>query len=139
MLRLFQLCDSRYAAMCSFSKGIRQRVLLASALLHSPDLLVLDEPFSGLDVNAGILFRTLLRMFVRGGRMILFSSHRLDIVEQICSRVVILKSGRIVAQDDVATLRQTLSSPSLEDVFARVTAQEDYSAIAQMILDVACA
>jgi ABC-2 type transport system ATP-binding protein len=71
--------------------------------------------------------------------MILFSSHRLDIVEQICSRVVILKSGRIVAQDDVATLRQTLSSPSLEQVFARVTSQEDYSTIARTILDVACA
>lgn len=137
LLRLFQLHDSRYLAMSSFSKGMRQRVLLAAALMHSPDLLVLDEPFSGLDVNAGILFRTLLRLFARDGKMILFSSHRLDVVEQICSRVVILSRGRVVAQDEVSNLRQALSAPSLEDVFARVTAQDDYSQVAAAILDVA--
>jgi ABC-2 type transport system ATP-binding protein len=137
LLRLFQLWDSRYNAMSSFSKGMRQRVLLAAALMHAPDLLVLDEPFSGLDVNASVLFRTLLRMFAHDGGMILFSSHRLDVVEQICSRVVILKSGRIVAEDEVSRLRQTLAAPSLEDVFARVTSQEDYSETAGAILDVA--
>ena len=87
--------------MSAYSKGMRQRVLLAAALLHDPDLLVLDEPFSGLDVNAGLLFRTLLRLFVRDGGMILFSSHRFDIVERVCSRVVILHSGRIVAEASI--------------------------------------
>lgn len=137
LLRLFQLHDSRYLAMASFSKGMRQRVLLAAALMHSPDLLVLDEPFSGLDVNASLLFRTLLRLFVRDGRMILFSSHRLDVVEQICSRVVILRCGRIVAEDQVSGLRAALAAPSLEDVFARVTQQEDYTETASQILAVA--
>lgn len=136
LLRLFQLWDARYQSMSSFSKGMRQRVLLAAALIHAPDLLVLDEPFSGLDVNAAILFRTLLKLFVRDGRMILFSSHRLDVVEQICSRVVILRSGKIVAQDEVGKLRDTLAAPSLEDVFAKVTAQDDYSSVAESILEV---
>ena len=139
LLNLFQLWDSRYAAMSSFSKGMRQRVLLAAALMHGPDLLVLDEPFSGLDVNAALLFRTLLRLFARLGRMILFSSHRLDVVEQICSRVVILRGGRIVADDRVEHLRQSLAEPSLEDVFARVTLQTDYSQLASRILEVALA
>jgi len=137
LLHLFQLGNHRYSAMSSFSKGMRQRVMLAAALIHGPDLLVLDEPFSGLDVNAGLLFRTLLRLFVREGRMILFSSHRLDVVEQICSRVVILREGRVVAGDRVDRLREALAMPSLEDVFATVTQQADYSGLASKILDVA--
>jgi len=136
LLQLFGLWDSRYTTMSAFSKGMRQRVLLSAALLHDPDLLVLDEPFSGLDVNASLLFRTLLRMFVRDGKMILFSSHRLDVVERVCSRVVILHLGKIVAQDSVAGLRDSLASGSLEDVFAQVTQQEDYTAVAEEILTV---
>jgi ABC-2 type transport system ATP-binding protein len=134
LLRLFDLWDSRYQAMSSFSKGMRQRVLLCAALLHDPDLLVLDEPFSGLDVNAGLLFRTLLRLFVEQGKMVLFSSHRLDVVEQICSRVVILHAGRAVAQDHVSRLRESLSSTSLEQVFARLTQQDDFTEVAGAIL-----
>ena len=83
--------------MAAFSKGMRQRVLLAAALLHNPDLLVLDEPFAGLDVNAGLLFRALLGMLAADGHMILFSTHRFDMVEKLCSRVVILSSGRMTS------------------------------------------
>lgn len=136
MLRLFGLWDSRYASMSTFSKGMRQRVLLSAALLHDPQLLVLDEPFSGLDVSAGLLFRTLLRLFVRDGRLVLFSSHRLDVVEQLCSRVVILHGGRVVAEDRVADLRASRTSNALEEVFARVTCQEDYASVAERILEV---
>jgi ABC-2 type transport system ATP-binding protein len=134
LLRLFDLWDSRYNVMSAYSKGMRQRVLLSAALLHDPEFLVLDEPFSGLDVNAGILFRTLLRMFVKDGGMILFSSHRLDIVERVCSRVIILHNGRIVAQHSVANFRESSAGRSLEDVFAQVTQQDDYSTVAEKIL-----
>ena len=136
LLQLFGLWDSRYAAMSAFSKGMRQRVLLSAALLHNPALLVLDEPFSGLDVNAGLLFRTLLRLFVRDGQMILFSSHRLDVVEQICSRVMILHAGRVVAEDRIHLSRESPGMSSLENVFARVTDQEDYTGVAREILQV---
>src|SRR6478672_2440737 len=135
LLRLLLLWDSRYSTMASYSKGMRQRVLLAAALIHNPDLLVLDEPFSGLDVTAGLLFRTLLRLFVAGNRMVLFSTHRFDMVEQLCSRVVILSEGRIVAAHDVAALRVT-GSPSLEDIFVRATHQTDFTPLARRILDV---
>jgi ABC-2 type transport system ATP-binding protein len=114
---------------------MRQRVLLAAALLHNPDLLVLDEPFSGLDVTAGLLFRTLLRLFVAGDRMVLFSTHRFDMVEQLCSRVVILSGGRIVAEHDVASFRLE-DAPSLEELFVRVTRQDDFTPMARQILDV---
>jgi ABC-2 type transport system ATP-binding protein len=136
LLRLFSLIDSRYGAMSTFSKGMRQRVLLAAALMHNPDLLVLDEPFSGLDVGAALLFRTLLQRFVQDGKMVLFSSHRFDVVEKVCSRVVILHEGRVAAAGTVAELRKPGAVPSLEDVFAQVTRQEDYIEVAEQILRV---
>jgi ABC-2 type transport system ATP-binding protein len=134
LLRLFQLQDSRYTTMAAFSKGMRQRVILAAALMHNPELLVLDEPFAGLDVNAGLLFRALLSLLAADGRMILFSTHRFDMVEKLCSRVVILSSGRIVAEQDVAAFGTT-GMPSLEDTFSRVTQQGDFRPLAREIVD----
>lgn len=133
LLRLFGLHDARYAPMSTFSKGMRQRVLLAAALLHDPELLVLDEPFSGLDVSADLLFRTFLQALAAEGRMILFSSHRLDVVEKVCERVVILHKGQVVADDRVAALR-SVHTPTLEEVFAEVTRQEDYRDTAAQIV-----
>jgi ABC-2 type transport system ATP-binding protein len=135
LLRLFLLYDSRYSTMAAYSKGMRQRVLLAAALLHNPDLLVLDEPFSGLDVNASLLFRALLTMFAAEGRMILFSTHRFDMVEKLCSRAVILSKGRVVAEHRVSEDRQS-DSATLEDLFVRVTEQDDFRPVAKQILDV---
>jgi ABC-2 type transport system ATP-binding protein len=134
LLMLFQLHDSRYSTMAAYSKGMRQRVLLAAALMHNPDLLVLDEPFSGLDVNAGLLFRSLLGMLAAGGRMILFSTHRFDMVEKLCSRVVILSSGRLVAEQAILPSTDTGGS-SLEDTFVRVTRQPDFTPVAREIVD----
>jgi ABC-2 type transport system ATP-binding protein len=134
LLTLFQLHDSRYRTMNAYSKGMRQRVLLAAALLHNPDLLVLDEPFSGLDVNAGLLFRTLLLLLAAQGRMVLFSTHRFDMVEKLCSRVVILSAGRLVAEQRVSEMDRR-GAGSLEDIFVRVTEQPDFTPVAQQILD----
>jgi ABC-2 type transport system ATP-binding protein len=135
LLRLFLLWDSRYSTMAAYSKGMRQRVLLAAALLHNPDLLVLDEPFSGLDVNASLLFRALLGMFAAEGRMILFSTHRFDMVTKVCTRAVILAAGRIAAEHRVSVER-TGDSDSLEALFVRATRQADCEPIARQILDV---
>lgn len=134
LLRLFQLHDSRYRTMNAYSKGMRQRVLLAAALLHNPDLLVLDEPFSGLDVNAGLLFRALLAQLASRGRMILFSTHRFDMVERLCSRVVILSSGKLVAERRLQEL-DSATGATLEDLFVRVTDPPDFAPVAREILD----
>jgi ABC-2 type transport system ATP-binding protein len=134
LLKLLVLWDSRYATMAAYSKGMRQRVLLAAALMHNPDLLVLDEPFSGLDVTASLLFRTLLRMFAAGDRMVLFSTHRFDMVEKLCSRVVILSRGRVAAEHDMEEFRSQ-QSRSLEEVFVQTTGQDDFTPVAQQILD----
>jgi ABC-2 type transport system ATP-binding protein len=135
LLTLLLLWDSRYATMAAYSKGMRQRVLFAAALMHNPDLLVLDEPFSGLDVTASLLFRTLLHMFAAGDRMVLFSTHRFDMVEKVCTRAVILSKGRLVAEHVVSASRQG-DSASLERLFHRVTDQQDFSPIAREILAV---
>jgi ABC-2 type transport system ATP-binding protein len=135
LLKLFLLWDARYSTMTAFSKGMRQRVLLAAALLHNPDLLVLDEPFSGLDVNASLLFQSLITMFAAQGRMILFSTHRFDMVEKVCTRALILSRGRLVAEHMVSASRNG-DSASLESLFHRVTGQQDFSPVARDILSV---
>jgi ABC-2 type transport system ATP-binding protein len=134
LLRLLQLHDSRHKSMTAFSKGMRQRVLVAAALLHNPRLLVLDEPFSGLDVNAGLLLRTLLQLLAREGRMIFFSTHRFDMVEKLCSRVIVLSSGRIALERRVADFASE-GPDSLEAAFVRATHQPDFEPLAREVLD----
>jgi ABC-2 type transport system ATP-binding protein len=134
LLSLFELYDSRYKSMTAFSKGMRQRVLVSAALLHNPDLIVLDEPFSGLDVSAGLLLRTLLRLLADQGRMIFFSTHRFDMVEKLCSRVVILSAGRVAIERRVEDFERS-GAGSLEDTFVRVTQQADYEPLALKILE----
>jgi ABC-2 type transport system ATP-binding protein len=124
MLRLFSLWEDRHTPLASYSKGMRQKILLSAALLGNPELLILDEPFSGLDVNTAIMLRTLIRALSEQGKMIFYSSHVLEVVEKVCSSVVILRKGRVVAHDRVERLRGLLSQPSLEAVFTQLTEQE---------------
>src|SRR5215469_1460288 len=136
MLDLFGLTDFRDTQMSSYSKGMRQKVLLSAALLHDPDVLILDEPFSGLDVAAALVFRTLLQALAAEGKMILYSSHVLEVVEKVCSEVLILHRSRVVANDSVARLRDLRSSSSLEDVFSQLVMHEDASAVASQMIAV---
>jgi ABC-2 type transport system ATP-binding protein len=136
ILDLFGLADFRDTQMSSYSKGMRQKVLLSAALLHDPQVLVLDEPFSGLDVTAALVFRSLLQALANEGKMILYSSHVLEVVEKVCSEVVILHRGRVLAHDSVARLRDLRSSASLEDVFAQLVMQEDAGAVASQMIAV---
>ena len=125
MLRLFSLWEDRYSPLSSYSKGMRQKILISAALLHDPDLLILDEPFSGLDVNTALMLRTLLGALAADGKMILYSSHVLEVVEKVCSSVLILRKGKVVAYDAVERLRGLMQQPSLEGIFAQLTDQED--------------
>ena len=135
LLRLLDLEHAAHGVMTSFSKGMRQRVLVAAALLHDPDLLILDEPFSGLDVSASLLLRALLQALAERGKMILLSSHQMQLVETLCARVVILHKGQIVAAGTPRELESARKSQSLEEVFALVTEQEDYRARVNALLD----
>jgi ABC-2 type transport system ATP-binding protein len=134
MLRLFFLWEDRHVLLSSYSKGMRQKILLSAALLHDPELLILDEPFSGLDVNTALVLRSLIRALSDEGKMILYSSHVLEVVEKVCTSVLILRKGTAVAHDRIEHLRDLLSQPSLEAVFTQLTQQEDPGAVVSGII-----
>ena len=134
LLRAFSLYEDRYVAISSYSKGMRQKVLLAAALLHNPDIILLDEPFSGLDVASALVMRNLIQELARRGKVILFSSHELDVVERVCSRVVILHKGRIVASDSIERLRTLMALPTLEEIFAQLAIELDPAAVTGQIV-----
>ena len=136
LLRLIGLWDDRYGKIASYSKGMRQKILLLSALIHNPELLILDEPFSGLDANSAMVLRSMLNTLAQRHKGILYSSHVLEVVEKVCNDVVILRGGQVVAHDSVANLRGLISQSSLEGVFAQLTNQDDMDQVAGRILDV---
>ena len=134
-LKLFSLANDEHVPLSSYSKGMRQKILLAAALLHNPDVLILDEPFSGLDATSALVLRALLRVLARRGKIILYSSHVLEVVEKVCSEVLILHKGEVVAYDSIGRLRELMSQPSLEGVFAQLTEVEDSETVADQILE----
>jgi len=136
LLRLFRLHDDRDCPVAAYSKGMRQKILLAAALVHNPELLILDEPLSGLDVNSALVLRDLMQGLAAQGRMILYSSHVLDVLEKVCSRVLVLSKGRVAAYDTIEHLRETLHESSLEGVFGQLTNELDHRAVAGSILEV---
>ena len=135
LLRLLSLHPDRHAAISAYSKGMRQKVLLSAALLHNPDLLLLDEPFSGLDVGTGLVLRSLIQELAARGKVVLFSSHELETVERVCSHVVILHRGKIVADDSIERLRTLMSEQTLEGIFQQLAVEQDTSAISREIAD----
>ena len=137
MLDLFGLSEAADQDISAYSKGMKQKVLVSAALLHDPDILILDEPESGLDVGTALTLRHLIRGLAERGKAVLYSSHVLEAVEKVCSRVIVLHRGRVVADDSVAHLRQLMSHTSLEEVFSELAIQIDPAAVARDILDVA--
>lgn len=129
MLNLFSLWEDRHSPLSSYSKGMRQKILVSAALLDNPQLLILNEPFSGLDVNTSLVLRALLKALAGEGKMILYSSHVLEVVEKVCSSVLILRKGKVVAYDAVERLRDLMQQPSLEGIFSQLTQQEDPSRV----------
>jgi ABC-2 type transport system ATP-binding protein len=135
LLRAFALYDDRHAGICSYSKGMRQKVLLSAALMHNPRLILLDEPFSGLDVGSALVLRSLIQELASRGKVVLFSSHELETVERVCSRVAILHRGRIVADDSIDNLRTLMSAPTLEDIFSQLAVEQNTAAMSREIAD----
>jgi ABC-2 type transport system ATP-binding protein len=135
LLRLFSLYEDRDVQIASYSKGMRQKVLLSAALMHNPDLILLDEPFSGLDVGSALILRSLIKELARRGKVVLFSSHELETVERICSHVVILHHGKVVADDSIERLRTLMEVPSLEGIFSQLAVEHDTDAVSREIAD----
>jgi len=135
-LRLFSLFDDADDPVSAYSKGMRQKILLTAALLHNPDILIFDEPLSGLDAGAMIAVRELLQGLAAEGKAILYSSHVLDTMERVCARVLILRKGKVVACDTIDNLRQSLDQPSLEAIFTRINDDQSTRVLASRVLQV---
>ena len=123
-------------AIASYSKGMRQKIVISSALLHDPAVVLFDEPETGLDVTTTLMLRHLVRLLAARGKAILYSSHILEVVERVCDRVIVLHQGAVVADDSIANLRTLLSRNSLEGVFAQLVIREDPEQLAHRLIDV---
>ena len=139
LLELFSIGSAADLSIGAYSKGMKQKILISAALLHDPDLLIFDEPLSGLDVTTAIVFRHLVAALAERGKTVLYSSHVLEVVEKICSRVVVLYRGRVVANDSVERLRDLMALESLEDVFSQLVEERDPEATAREIVQVVSA
>ncbi|MBB6145056.1 ABC-2 type transport system ATP-binding protein [Silvibacterium bohemicum] len=136
MLRLLGLESWRHSPMSLYSKGMRQRVLMAAALFHDPKLLVFDEPLSGLDILSARLFKDLLQELAASGKAIFYISHVLEIVEQLCTRVLVISKGKILADAPPLELTRVMQLSSLERVFAQLVEQQDTKSIASEMVAV---
>jgi ABC-2 type transport system ATP-binding protein len=139
LLELFGMADAAEQSISGYSKGMRQKVLIIASLLHDPDLLIFDEPDSGLDVTTSLVLRHLVHTLAARGKAVLYSSHILEVVEKLCTRVIVLHRGRIVAQDTVQQLRTLMKHESLEDVFAELVLETNPEQTAREIADVVAA
>lgn len=134
-LSLFNLSAAADQSIGSYSKGMRQKIVISAALLHDPDVVIFDEPETGLDVTTTMMLRHLVRTLASRGKAILYSSHILEVVEKVCDRILVLQKGAVVADDSIAALRTLLSSSSLEGVFAQLVIRDDPEQLARDLAD----
>jgi ABC-2 type transport system ATP-binding protein len=135
LLELFSLHPHRHASIGTYSKGMRQQILLIAALMHDPEIFIFDEPLSGLDVTSALIFKNLVQELGRAGKLVFYCSHVLEVVEKVCSDVLILRKGAVIAQDSVSNIRQLIGQ-SLENTFLHLVDETDTMTVARDILDV---
>lgn len=134
MLGFFGLENHTDERMDTFSKGMRQKVLLVSGLLHNPQIIFLDEPLAGLDANSVIMVKEIIARLARQGKTIFYCSHMMDIVEKVSDRIILIAEGRIVADGSFRELQQQ-EGDTLERVFSQLTGGQDYDSLAGQFLD----
>jgi ABC-2 type transport system ATP-binding protein len=139
LLELFSLWPHRQIALGSYSKGMRQRILLITALMDNPDVLILDEPLSGLDVTSALIFKNLVQALSAKGKAVFFCSHVLEVVEKICSQLIILRRGQVIAYGSTAEVRRSIGQSSLEGTFLQLVEDRDVMQIANDIVEVVVA
>jgi ABC-2 type transport system ATP-binding protein len=135
LLQLFSLHPARHATMGTYSKGMRQRILLIAAIMHDPEIFIFDEPLSGLDVTSALIFKNLVQALGHAGKLVFYCSHVLEVVEKVCTDVLILRKGVMIAHDTVANVGQILGQ-SLENTFLHLVDDVDTTRAAQDIIGV---
>jgi ABC-2 type transport system ATP-binding protein len=135
LLELFSLHPHRHVSIGTYSKGMRQRILLIAALMHDPEVFIFDEPLSGLDVTSALIFKNLVQELGRAGKLVFYCSHVLEVVEKVCSDVLILRKGAVIAQDSVTNIRKIIGQ-SLENTFLHLVEDVDTVSVARDIIGV---
>jgi ABC-2 type transport system ATP-binding protein len=125
LLDLFGIHAVKYQRMTEFSKGMKQKVLISAALLHKPEVLFLDEPLNGLDANAAMIFKELLKKMAAQGKTILFCSHVLEVVERMCSRILIINEGKRIIEGTSGEICSSTQTQTLEQAFGQLTGSRD--------------
>jgi ABC-2 type transport system ATP-binding protein len=136
LLRLFALYNQRNDRMTTFSKGMKQKVLLISGMLHNPEVIFLDEPLSGLDANAVILVKEILAQLKHAGKTIFYSSHIMDVVEKISDRIVLINQGTVIANGTFEELKSQRDSGSLEQIFNQLTGNNEHVHLAEEFIQI---
>jgi len=114
---MFEIYESLGDVISGFSHGMKQKIALISAFIHEPDIIVLDEPFVGLDPKASFTLKKLMRDYCNNGHSILFSTHGLEVAEKICDKIAIIKKGRLIK---IGTIKEIVGDKTLEDIFMEV-------------------
>ena len=125
LLGLFDFADNRYEVIETFSHGMRQKVFVIGALLSDPDIWVLDEPMTGLDPQAAFDLKQLMRAHADKGKTVLFSTHVLEVAEQLCDRLAILKKGELIFYGTVAELKAEHPDQSLEAIYLNLAGRKE--------------
>ncbi|WRP06976.1 ABC transporter ATP-binding protein [Rossellomorea aquimaris] len=136
LIGLFGLSEVYESRIASYSKGMKQKILIISSLLHNPDVLFLDEPINGLDANSVMIFKELLAQLATQGKTIFYSSHIMDVVEKISNRIVLLHNGQIVADGSFEELKNQNMEGSLEEIFNQLTGFNEHKETAAEIVSV---
>ena len=121
LAKLFDMEAQANQRISSFSQGMRQKCLIMAALLHNPDVLFLDEPFTNLDVTTVTFLKSLLQRLAELGKTILYCTHILEVAETLCPRIMIINEGKIIADARVAELRQQTNQTALNEIFVQLT------------------
>ncbi|WP_312369665.1 ABC transporter ATP-binding protein [Lachnoclostridium sp.] len=136
LMKLFGIQEVLDARISSYSKGMKQKVMIISCLLHNPDVLFLDEPLSGLDANSVILVKELLVALAKQGKTIFYSSHIMDVVEKISNRIILLRDGQILADGSFEELRRKSQDESLEQIFNQLTGFNEHQSIVEEFVSI---
>jgi ABC-2 type transport system ATP-binding protein len=135
LLDRFGLSAAIDQRLSEFSKGMKQKVLITSALMHRPDVVFLDEPLTGLDASAALVVKELIRGLAAQGRTIFFCSHVLEVVERICTRIVIIDNGRTIADGTAPAIAAAAGAATLEEAFVALTGTRDAAQVTHDLLD----
>ncbi|MFP4661221.1 MAG: ABC transporter ATP-binding protein [Halanaerobiales bacterium] len=136
LMKSFDIEDNYHSQISSYSKGMKQKVLIIASILHNPDILFLDEPLSGLDANSVMVFKEMLNQFAAGGKTIFYCSHIMEVVEKISDRILLIDNGKIVADGSFEELKAMSRQGSLEDIFNKITGFDKHKEIASDIISI---